>query len=91
MCYRIHDLDHQREKAAQHTPTTSSLHAWTGERLAAFMAWLRPSAKAAVPVASTSPPQPKPAEAAAKSAPLDQASTRPSTSAEVREREAEMV
>jgi len=91
MCYRIHDLDHQREKAAEHTPTTSWLHAWTGERWAAFMAWLRPSAKAAVPVATTSPPQPKLAEAAAKSAPFDQASTRPSTYPEARGREAEMV
>jgi hypothetical protein len=53
MCYRLHDLDHQREKAAS-TPRPSSLHAWTGERWAAFMAWLRPSAKAAVPVATTS-------------------------------------
>ena len=91
MCYRVHDLGHQREKAAQHTPTTSSLRPRTGGRWAAFMAWLRPSARPAIPVASTSPPQPKPAEAAAKPAPFDQASTRPNTSAEAREREAEMV
>ena len=84
MCYRAHDLGHQRGKAAQHNPTTSSLRPRTRERWAAFMAWLRPSAKPAIPVASTSPPQPEPA-------PFDQASTRPNTSAEAREREAEMV
>jgi len=94
MCYRVHDLDRPREKAAQqHTPTTLSLRPRLGERWAALMAWLRPSAKPATPVPVTSPSQAKRAEAAAKPVlrPLDQASTGASTSAEVREREAETV
>jgi hypothetical protein len=90
MCYRVHELDRQGEKAAQqHTPTTSSLR----PRWAALMAWLHPSAKRAVPATPTSPAQAQPAEAAAKPAlrPIDQVSTGASTSAETREREAEMV
>jgi hypothetical protein len=92
MCYRVHDLDRQREKEAQqHTPTTSSLRPRLNERWAALMAWLRPTAKRAIPVTPTSPAQAKPTEAAAKPAPqpLAQASTGASTPAEAREREAE--
>jgi hypothetical protein len=94
MCYRVHDLDRPREKAAQQpTPTTLSLRPRLDERWAALMAWLRPSAKPAAPVTATSPSQAKPAEAAAKPVPrpLDQASTGASTSPEAREREAETV
>ena len=92
MCYRVHDLDHRREKAAQQdTPATPSLRPRLGERWAALMAWLRPSAKPAIPVTSTSPAQVNPAEAAAKAAPIDQPSTGAGTSAEAREREAETV
>ena len=90
MCYRVHDLDHRREKAAQQdTPATPSLRPRLGERWAALMAWLRPSAKPAIPV--TSPARVNPAEAAAKAAPIDQPSTGAGTSAEAREREAETV
>ena len=67
MCYRVHDLDRPREKAAQqHTPTTLSLRPRLDERWAALMAWLRPSAKPATPVTATAPAQAKLAEAAAK-------------------------
>jgi hypothetical protein len=89
MCYRVHDLDRPREKAAQqHTPTTLSLRPRLDERWAALMAWLRPSAKPATPVTATSS-----GEAAAKPVPrpLDQACTGASTSAEAREPEAETV
>ena len=94
MCYRVHDLDHQREKTAQqHTATTSSLRPRLGERWAALMVWLRPSAKPAIPATSTSPAQPKPADAAAKpvTRPLDPVSTGPSTSNATRARESETV
>ena len=94
MCYRVHDLDRPREKAAQqHTPTTLSLRPRLDERWAALMAWLRPSAKPAAPVTATFPSQARPAEAAAKPAPqhLYQASTGARLSAKACEREAETV
>jgi hypothetical protein len=94
MCYRVHDLDRQVEKAAQqHTPPSSALQPRLDGWWAALTAWLRPSAQPAIPVTPTSPAQAKPAEAAAKPAlrQIDQPSTGRSTSAETRERETEMV
>jgi hypothetical protein len=94
MCYRVHDLDRQRERAArQHTSTTLSLRPRLEERWAAFMAWLRPSTKTATRVTATSTSQANRAEAAANpvARPFDQASACASTSAKAREREAETV
>jgi hypothetical protein len=93
MCYRVHDLDRQREKVAeQHTTSTLPLDLRLEKRWAALKAWLRPPAKPATPMTATSPSQAEPVVVAAKpvSQPLDRASTGASGSV-AREREAETV
>jgi hypothetical protein len=93
MCYRVHDLERRREKAAdQRGATTVSLRSRLDERWAALMAWLQRSVKP-TPVTATLPPQPEPTEPEAKpqTAHLAQASTGTESSAKAREREAETV
>ena len=93
MCYRVHDLDRQREKSAQqHTVDTSPPRLRLKEAWAALMMWLRGPAKPSS-VKATSPSQPESTQAASKplSHPLDRDSTGPSVSARAREREVETV